>query len=721
MKNMTFTFSDTIAGYVKMYDWDNQTFTLETSDGRPYNVKLTDTTFAELVRNFGEPYIDCSGQMKDMLAEGRFLYAHGIFYPENNQLNFEAKHIVFLGRTETEYRFEGQDWWIKQVKALADFYLEAQFEGGEIDYSKYRTTLNLEGGHEDTTRQETDTISRLVYGFASAYMMTGEEHYLEAAEKGTKYLREHFKCSDNSEDITYWYHAIDVKDGKTRKILASEFGDDYNAIPAYEQIYALAGPTQTYRVTGNNETLRDIENTVNLFDKYFLDRKQGGYFSHIDPITFDPRSEALGTDRSRKNWNSVGDHAPAYLINLWLATGEERYKSMLKYTADTITEHFQDYDHSPFVQEKFHEDWSHDQQWGWQQNRGVVGHNLKIAWNLTRMNNVIPAKGYMEFAEKIAEIMPQVGGDLQRGGWYDVMERELGKGEEFHRFAWHDRKAWWQQEQGILAYLIMAGVMKKEEYLKLARESAAFYNTWFLDHDSGGIYFNVLANGLPYLLGTERMKGSHSMSGYHSFELAYLAAVYTNLLITKEHMDFYFKPYANSFADNILRVQPDMLPDGSVKIEKVWIDGKEYDDFDADGLFVRLPQTEKRVKVQVRIVPAVGAEHFEANVTRDKDITKLQLIGEFDTRALTTFKQAFAKVINDGATKVAIIVNDLDEICKEGIRAIIFETQKLSLDTEVYIIGATEELKQRFTDEQFDEGIIFAESLESVQLTVNKR
>ena len=56
------------------------------------------------------------------------------------------------------------------------------------------------------------------------------------------------------------------------------------------------------------------------------------------------------------------------------------------------------------------------------------------------------------------------------------------------------------------------------------------------------MYFNVLANGIPYLLGTERLKGSHSMSGYHSFELCYLAAVYTNLLITKQPMDLYFKP-----------------------------------------------------------------------------------------------------------------------------------------------------------------------------------
>ena len=125
--------------------------------------------------------------------------------------------------------------------------------------------------------------------------------------------------------------------------------------------------------------------TVDLFDRFFLDKERAAISRTSTRSTLDPRSEALGANRAKKNWNSVGDHAPAYLINLYLATGEERYGRMLEYTFDTIAKHFPDYDHSPFVQEKFFEDWSHDHTHMWQQNRGVVGHNLKIAWNLMRM------------------------------------------------------------------------------------------------------------------------------------------------------------------------------------------------------------------------------------------------------------------------------------------------------------------------------------------------
>ena len=253
-------------------------------------------------------------------------------------------------------------------------------------------------------------------------MFTGDDRFLEAAAKGTDYLRDHMRFYDLDENIIYWYHGIDVHGRREDKVFASEFGDDFDAIPAYEQIYALAGPIQPYRITGDPAILRDAELTIDLFDRFFLDEEKGGYFSHLDPITLDSRSESLGENKGKKNWNSVGDHAPAYLINLYQATGEKRYADFLVYTFDTIEKYFPDYEHSPFVQEKFYEEWYNDTTHMWQQNRGVVGHNLKIAWNLMRMYGLKPKAKYETLARRIAKEMPLVGMDGQRTGWYDVME-----------------------------------------------------------------------------------------------------------------------------------------------------------------------------------------------------------------------------------------------------------------------------------------------------------
>jgi anti-anti-sigma factor len=719
--NLTeFSFSDLIAGYITNFDSHKGAFgvfELKTSGNKLFEVALTSNTYAELMRNLEEPYYDCTAQLGSMLTSDRYVFVYGIFYPESEQHRFEAKHIVFVGRAESEFLFEKPDWWVKQIRNLANFYLKAQFEDGEVDYTNYRTGLGLVGAKESSTRQETDTISRLVYGFASAYMMTGDDRYLEAAEKGTEYLQNHMRFFDEGEGICYWYHAVDIRpDGSEQKIFSSEFGDDYDAIPAYEQIYALAGLTQTYRVTGNPAILNDIELTINLFNRYFLDKtEKGGFFSHIDPILMSPHAEALGHNRAKKNWNSVGDHAPAYLINLWLATNKEEYAEFLEYTFDTIEKHFPDYDNSPFVQERFNEDWSHDTTWGWQQNRAVVGHNLKIAWNLIRMNHLKPKEKYVALSEKIAEIMPAVGADLQRGGWYDVMERVKEPGETSYRLVWHDRKAWWQQEQAILAYFILAGSLEKSEYRRLAREAAAFYNAWFLDTQAGGIYFNVLANGLPYLLGTERGKGSHSMSGYHSFELAYLSAVYINLMLTKQPLDLYFKPRPGGFKDNLLRVQPDILPPGSVRIVDVWIDGHPYHDFDAEQLTVKLPIAQEPVKVRVRLLPTQVA--FDATLVDITDGTvRISLNGVLDANAIDLLQEELQKATVQPIKRLVLLCHDLECVTSAGLRSLIFIKQKLGGAVDIYLVGTPEIVKKYLEMSSFCQGITLVDRYEPAEV-----
>ncbi|MEO6084323.1 MAG: AGE family epimerase/isomerase [Umezawaea sp.] len=593
-------FSDLVAGYVTEVSVDGGPVRLSTSDGREVRIGVGGAS-AELLRNLGEPHVDVTSRKGELLTVGRHVLAHGIYSPTADGHVFDATRLVLLDREPGEYSFARPGWWVDQLRELAGFYRKAQFGAGTPDFVDYRTVLRLGGEKDGHHVQETDTISRLVYGMASAFLLTGEDGFLDIAEKGTAYLRENLRFVDRENDVVYWYHGLDVRDGVRTKLFSSEFGDDHRSIPAYEQIYALAGPTQTYRITGDPRILDDIDGTLGLFRRFFRDEVDGGYFSHVDPVTLTSDHESLGANRSRKNWNSIGDHAPAFLINLYLALEREGDADMLEECFDLIREHFPD-PASPFVQERFHADWSADREWGWQQDRAVVGHNLKIAWNLVRMNAIRPKDTYLELARTIAETMPGVAGDAQRGGWYDVVERVPRADGTPHRLTWHDRKAWWQQEQGILAYLILAGTTGDEEFLRQARESEAFYNAFFLDHDEGGVYFSVLADGVPYLLGTERLKGSHSMSMYHAAELCLLAEVYERLLVRGESLDLWFRPRPDGFPGRVLRVAPDALPPGSVELREVEIDGVPHHGFDPVAMTVDLPESSVPLKVRVRLV-----------------------------------------------------------------------------------------------------------------------
>src|SRR4051794_7976159 len=124
---MAFSFSDTIAGYVKHYDRNADEFTLETSDGREFTVGLTATTGAQLVRNLGEPYVDATGQMRDMLVPGRFLFTYGVFYPEGGTHVYDAMMLTFPGAHAHDYVHEKPDWWVKQIQEMGNFYYASQF------------------------------------------------------------------------------------------------------------------------------------------------------------------------------------------------------------------------------------------------------------------------------------------------------------------------------------------------------------------------------------------------------------------------------------------------------------------------------------------------------------------------------------------------------------------------------------------------------------------
>lgn len=156
------------------------------------------------------------------------------------------------------------------------------------------------------------------------------------------------------------------------------------------------------------------------------------------------------------------------------------------------------------MQERFYADWKADKTHSWQQDRGIAGHNLKIAWNLTRVANYyllhseekVDPKPLLALAEKLAQTIGAV--DQFRGGCYDCVERHPKNGFQ-QQFTWRNTKDFWQQEQGILAYYILYGHTHNTAYLDHARDMASFWNVFFLDHISQGVYFRTTDDGLPYV------------------------------------------------------------------------------------------------------------------------------------------------------------------------------------------------------------------------------
>ena len=104
---------------------------------------------------------------------------------------------------------------------------------------------------------------------------------------------------DPTKRIVYWYHGIDVKGtARTRSSLPSSATTMTPSRPTSRSTRWRARSRPT--ASPATRDLRDAEMTMDLFERFYLDKERGGYFSHIDPITLDPRGESLGHNRARR-------------------------------------------------------------------------------------------------------------------------------------------------------------------------------------------------------------------------------------------------------------------------------------------------------------------------------------------------------------------------------------------------------------------------------------
>lgn len=608
----------TVMGVVQNVSEKDETITLKSRNGDLTTVHLGVNTVFEVLRNLDNLVADVlvpkdnAGRIREYVKPGQLLVVQGIQQVSGQIDRFDVRQVYLTSRTPGNFVFEDDgNWWIKQISNLANEWLDDLFGEGRSyapDHfaSSYRTNLNFLGKATDDGIQECATLSRLVYGLSSAYLMTGNERYFMAARAGVEYQRQTFRILSHDGKHCFWAYGFRKFSHNSRLIIPSQNKDDLGSLPIYEQIYALAGLTQYYRISLDPSVLEDIRLTMNTFEDYYRDPALGGYYSHIADHSLRYDDPSLGSNQSRKNWNSIGDHLPAYLINLVLALdpvpqgrsdlGDFRdlCLRMLDETTSTIAGKFPDPDPSiPYVRERFHSDWTPDFKWGWQKDRGIIGHNLKIAWNLIRVANHylnIPAKRQeafklFEVARKLCVNMAVYGLDRFHGGVFDIVERHPENGLPID-FPWSNTKEFWQQEQGILAYLIMHGARDlakspSDDWLPIAREISTFWNLFFLDRDNAGVIFRVNDMGVPVLQGDYNKKGGHAISGYHAFELNYLAHIYIRSYVKHDNGSgrsfcLYFRP-TNECAQKSINVLPDFFRPGALEIVDVTVNGVSRD------------------------------------------------------------------------------------------------------------------------------------------------
>lgn len=414
-------------------------------------------------------------------------------------------------------------------------------------------------------------ISRQVFSFSSAYLISGDEKYIEAARKGVDYLLAH----GWDEKYGGWFAALtrtgEPKD--TSKLIAV-------------QLYTNVGLTLYYFATGDRRALSYVMKSVEIHKTNWYDGEYGGYYQSLN--------RDLSVRDSGKNKHAHYGYVSSLLLNLWLAKRDPEVLRLSSELTDLSIERMLDAETG----------WIHgyvsvfDRRW--KLSPGIVdgievtyiGAQQTAALSFLRLYHQTGNKLYLEQGKRLGDKINRAAWNPERGEWLDLVENVPPYGPTSS-----PRVMWWVHIYGCFLQLQLYRVTGEDQYLERFRKSEIYYDRYLRDRKYGGVLETVTPDGK--LIGEGRKACSWHTS-YHEIEHCLLNMLYLNLYVNGKPAVLHFKLNGDASAEKHF-VSP--VDDPSVHIAGVKINGRAWTKFDSEDRSVTLPGG-KDLKVEVTLSPA---------------------------------------------------------------------------------------------------------------------
>ena len=199
-------------------------------------------------------------------------------------------------------------YWLKLKDPRGGFYGEVAADGSVFYDAPRGVILN----------------ARLIWSFAAAYGQLQKTEYLVAAVHARDWFLDHF-C-DHKYGGVYWSVTAEGERLDSKKQL-------------YAQVFAIYGLSELYKVSGDEDALKNAINLYKVVETYFADKQNGGYiealsrdFSPLEDMSLSARD--INAD---KTMNSHLHILEAY-SNLYQVWPDEGLKEALEKLLDIVGE-----------------------------------------------------------------------------------------------------------------------------------------------------------------------------------------------------------------------------------------------------------------------------------------------------------------------------------------------------------------------------------------------
>lgn len=452
------------------------------------------------------------------------------------------------------------DFWKKQgSKQVLDYWsvnLRDTVSGG------FNTYLDRKWQPYNKGTQYPGMISRHLFSFSVGYLLTGEEEYLCQATQVYDYLTEY------GWDRQYggWYNALDARGNVVD-----------SAKDGFFQPYAITGLVMYYFITHDKDVLDYIEQSDDIMQRYAWDYEYGGYYRSLN--------RDLSVQKDDKDFSPQLAPVSGYLIYLYLATRDSVYLQQMEKIMATVTEKMSDPD-GPWILERFDRTWNYTYEAGNDGTELNTGHNIEIIWMLIRLYELTAKEDYLQQAMELQQAVYKYGFAGEEGMWY----HRIGRTDpSIH----NESSPWWIQAYGNMCSLSLYNLKQEGRYLEFFLKGAGFWNRHFIDNEYGGACLSVNLDGSI----DKGDKAVRTKTSYHSMEHTMINYIYTSLLMNDENIKLYFKLDGSLKGE---RLYPLPVETGDFSISQVIINGEQWNDYDEERGFIRLP-SEEQMNLEVTI------------------------------------------------------------------------------------------------------------------------
>lgn len=336
--------------------------------------------------------------------------------------------------------------------------------GGFYGFISRDLTVNPEAGKSLVLN------TRILWTFASAYRITGNDTYLQIAERAYRYVNEHF--TDPEYGGLYWMVDASGKPSETKK-------------QVYGQAFAIYAYSEYYRATGNEAALQQAIDLFHTLEKYSYDQQYKGYFEALTREWLETDDNSLSEkDLNEKKSMNTHLHVMEGYTNLYRVWKSDELHDKLKELIEITIKHIINEDNAHFIL-------FFDEQWNGKSEHISYGHDIEGSWLLVEAAEVLGDEELLASAKAIAIRMAEAtlnegvdedGGLLNEAGPEGFIDTD---------------KDWWPQAEAVVGFYNAYQMTGEDKYREAAVRSWQFIESCIVDKEHGEWHWSVKRDGTP--------------------------------------------------------------------------------------------------------------------------------------------------------------------------------------------------------------------------------